>query len=643
MNWRIVDGRLEHEVEGRIHSLSASEIWTMRKSDFLFDDGIEILGYGTLSIRVSEVEGNNVEIYVASEGHEVNLPRHLFPLSDYVIVEQGFWIPLQLREIEIVNSLVVSHNLLSSEGLTGKNYVELLRLKHSRSIEVKVPSSALENITFSKELMERPNLKLTPYPYQLIGIDWLCSLFRESVGGILADQMGLGKTLQLIALTVHAVNSLSATDSPVLIIVPNSLKENWRSEFVKFAPSTHQPHLHTGTERDRSLSVLASKNVIITTYDILNRDIDLLREINWRLIICDEAQSLKNYKTQRRISVSSLKAECKFMATGTPVENNLQDLWSLMDLVQPGIMGDFRTFQSMFQSNPIDASTVGNAVKPLVLRRKTAEVLDDLPAQIRKDEIIEPTAEFAEYYEIIRRESESRESAVSHMEVLQTLRLYCCYPPLVIKELGSIYDAKAERLLEITDNISAQGDQKVIIFTGFHDSTDYLIKLMESQYPSALIIFLDGRIRDTVERMKLLQKFEEKEGFAVLIANPRVAGEGLNITTANHVIHFNLDWNPQKEDQASARVIRPGQKRTVFIHRMFYMETVEEHINLRSLEKRDVANAALLGAEGEAGEKSIKDALSMSPLVGYSSGPNQVIKFTDTKVQWAAAKIGDML
>ena len=641
MDWQIVDGRLERNINDKLSLLSATEIWNMRKNDFLLNESIEILGYGNLYIQVSGSKVNSVKIFVKSEGHEVNLPRSYFPLLDYVVIEDGFWIPLYAREIEVVNSLVNLHNILDQNGLTGKNYVELLKLKHSKSIEVRISQNAIENISFSKNLFEKPNLNVAPYPYQKSGIDWLCSLFNESVGGILADQMGLGKTLQLISLVIFAVNSAAKSNSPVLIIVPNSLKENWRNEFAKFAPITHQPYLHGGPERDRSLSTLMAQNIVLTTYDMLNRDIDFFREIQWRLVVCDEAQSLKNYRTQRRISVSTLKADCKFMATGTPVENNLQDLWSLMDLVQPGIMGDLKTFQNMFESNARDASIVGDAVKPLVLRRKTSEVLTDLPEQIIKDEIIEPSTEFAEYYEKIRSESQSTSSSISRMEVLQTLRLYCCYPPLVFKDLGPIFDAKAERLLEITDNICAQGDEKVIIFTSFHDSTDYLVKLMNSQYPFALTFFLDGRIKDISERTNILKEFEREDRFAILIANPRVAGEGLNITTANHVIHFNLDWNPQKEDQASARVIRPGQKRTVFIHRLFYEGTLEEHINMRTIEKREVANAVLLGAEEEAGEKSIVMALSISPLFRYSLNSRNITEITTSNIQWSAAKRRD--
>jgi SNF2 family DNA or RNA helicase len=222
------------------------------------------------------------------------------------------------------------------------------------------------------------------------------------------------------------------------------------------------------------------------------------------------------------------------------------------------------------------------------------------------------------------------------MQIIQTLRLFCCYPPLVIKSLGSISDAKAERLLDILDNIAAQVDEKAIIFTGFHDSADYLNKFISRQFPGVFVAVYDGRIKDTADRELIRKKFSDFPGFAVLIANPRTAGEGLNIVSANHVIHFNLDWNPQKENQASARVLRPGQERTVFIHRMFYKGTVEEYIHARAEHKSQIAQAALSAAEHEADSKSIEQALSMTPLFGYYSRNSISIPKSPSSIDWSA-------
>lgn len=632
MGFRVVDGRIELDSDGSTNTLQASAVFKNRINDFLLPGGIEILGYGALFISVTSAESSPIEIGVIVEGHEFRLERSFFPLLDYVVLDENLWIPLYDREVSIVNSLVLNDRLLDSDKVRARSYVELLKLKHSGELDVRLPEDASGILSYSSESTSFPSLKIEPFEYQRKGINWLISLYSERVGGILADQMGLGKTLQFIALTVFAVDNNLSGQGRVLIVVPNNLKENWKAEFKKFASESHQPYVHAGNDRERTLRFLEAQSITLTTYDTLIRDIESLREINWSLILCDEAQSLKNIRTQRRICLASLKADCKFLATGTPVENELLDLWSLMDLVHPGIMGEAKTFQNFFDNNSDDALSMGHAVRPLVLRRRTREVLTELPPEIKTDQIIEGTEDFAFLYEELKQASGN----TSSMALLQTLRLFCCYPPLVIKSLGAINDAKADRLLDILDAIASQGDEKVIVFTGFHDSADFLGSFIRRQYPNVSVAIYDGRVKDTLDRDRILKEFSNQSGFAVLIASPRTAGEGLNITSANHVVHYNLDWNPQKENQASARVMRPGQQRTVFIHRLIYRGTVEEYINSKATHKVELANAAMSGAESEADSKSIQEALSMRPLFGYYSEAAVSSPVLPTNVDWSA-------
>ena len=623
-SWQIVDGRLEVEENSEFRTMRAQEIWDNRDSDTILVNKIELLGYGELCIDISNVEKELPRIIVKSEGHEFVLAKNFFPLLDYVIVQKDFWIPLYVNEVDIVNRIVSSFDILTKQPISAIAYVELMKLKYSRLLEVRV--GQLPDLYFDTTVpnFELPNLKVTPYDYQKEGMRWLISIYNSGISGILADQMGLGKTIQLLALALHAITFPRDTSIRVLIVVPNSLLENWKSEFKKFVSDSYDIYVHSGPERERYAGALEGHDIILTTYDTLNRDCEFLEQLEWNLIICDEAQSLKNNRTIRHQSISRLRSSCKILATGTPVENQLMDLWSMMNLILPGIMGDEKNFRLTYDNNPIDAFLLGQSMRPLILRRKTREVLSQLPPEVKKDEIINPTPEFSRIYEIIR-----SDVSVGSIEKLQTLRLYCCYPPLVVKDIGSIEDAKAERLLEILDSVQMHDNEKVIIFTSFHDSSDYLSSLLRSQYPGSAVYQLDGRIKDKIKREEILNSFKDYVGFSILIASPRVAGEGLNIVSANHVIHFNLDWNPQKEDQASARVSRPGQEKTVFVHRLFYLNTVEEYINQIAENKRQLAERVLIHSEMEGSQKSITEALSFRPsndLDGSENSANGSIR-----------------
>ena len=442
-------------------------------------------------------------------------------------------------------------------------------------------------------------------------------MFENGLGGILGDQMGLGKTVQLIALAIYGVKRADRNNTNILIVVPSSLKGNWREEFIKFSPN-HQPYIHTGPDRKFLAKDLAKNRIILTTYGNLISDIDLLKAIPWELIICDEAHSLKNPDAQRRIALSLLNCKSKFLATGTPIENELMDLWSLMDLIRPGIMGERGEFKSQCEHDSSYGEQIGNSIKPLILRRLVADVLKSLPPIIEIDEVLECEAIFARAYENLRLGLVSMTKSMPTIAILQKLRMFCCYPVLVSPELAGVNDVKIDRLLEILDEIMIQENDKVLVFTSFHNSADYLLQMLSREYDGNFVRVIDGR-DDQETRDAIIHEFSQAKGFSILIANPRAAGEGLNIVAANHVIHFNREWNPQKENQANARARRPGQTKTVFVHRMFYKDTIEEVISERLLEKIDLADGTLLPTELEGDNKSIDRALTISPIMNYAS------------------------
>lgn len=596
--------------------VSAMDFWKRRVDDFTSPEGLALTGTARPRLVVRSSEPPVLDLEFENETGIHKFPRD-FPLPiDHVVLEE-FWMPVYGEEMVKINGFL--HDTKSQIGceVTSNLYIELISAQHQGHLSVIVEKDSPSKISVKNYSNSIPELKITPYDYQIPGISWLLNMFENGLGGILGDQMGLGKTVQLIALAIYGVKRADRNNSNILIVVPSSLKGNWREEFIKFSPN-HQPYIHTGPDRKFLAKDLAKNRIILTTYGNLISDIDLLKAIPWELIICDEAHSLKNPDAQRRIALSLLNCKSKFLATGTPIENELMDLWSLMDLIRPGIMGERGEFRSQCELNSSYGEQIGNSIKPLILRRLVADVLKSLPPIIEIDEVLECEAIFARAYENLRLGLVSMTKSMPTIAILQKLRMFCCYPVLVSPELAGVNDVKIDRLLEILDEIMIQENDKVLVFTSFHDSADYLLQMLSREYDGNFVRVIDGR-DDQETRDAIINEFSQAKGFSILIANPRAAGEGLNIVAANHVIHFNREWNPQKENQANARARRPGQTKTVFVHRMFYKDTIEEVISERLLEKIDLADGTLLPTELEGDNKSIDRALTISPIMNYAS------------------------
>lgn len=610
--------------EGQIFAVSGSEqllvpaldFWKRRLDDFTSPEGLALTGTARPRLVIRSSNPPTLDLEFENETGVHKFPAN-FPLPiDHVILDE-FWMPIYVEEMVAIKEFLTETKSVIGCEVTSNLYIELITEQHQGHLIVIVEKKSAEKISIKNYSDSIPELKITPYDYQIPGISWLINMFENGLGGILGDQMGLGKTVQLIALAIYGVKRADRNNSNILIVVPSSLKGNWREEFVKFSPN-YQPYFHTGPDRKFLARDLVKNRIILTTYGNLITDIDLLKTIPWELIICDEAHSLKNPDAQRRIALSLLKCKSKFLATGTPIENELMDLWSLMDLIRPGVMGERNEFRSQCEADSSYGEEIGSSIKPLILRRLVADVLKSLPPIIEIDEVLECEAVFAKAYEDLRLGLVSMTKSMPTIAILQKLRMFCCYPVLVSPELAGINDVKIDRLLDILDEIMIQENDKVLVFTSFHDSADYLLQMLSREYDGKFIQVIDGR-DDQETRDAIIKEFSQNPGFSILIANPRAAGEGLNIVAANHVIHFNREWNPQKENQANARARRPGQTKTVFVHRMFYKDTIEEVISERLLQKIDLADGALAATELEGDNKSIDRALTISPIMNYAN------------------------
>jgi len=450
------------------------------------------------------------------------------------------------------------------------------------------------------------------YPYQKDGWQWLSFLWREGLGAILADEMGLGKTIQIIALLASPERDHAA---PSLIVAPTTLLENWRRELAKFAPAL-KTHIHQGSRRTGDYRVLEPYDVTITSYDTVVRDGSMFRMIDWRIVVLDEAQAIKNPDTRRSQAVRQLPRRSGIAVTGTPVENRLRDLWSLADFAVPGLLGDVAAFEQRFQDDLDGAAGLEPLVTPIMLRRLVSEVAKDLPERINIPQVLSLTEDEATDYERIRLDTLAEYGGAATLVALTRLRMYCAHPMLLddvpwSNEMALRF-SKLARLFEIVDEVFASR-QKILVFTSYNRIAAKIVDIARQNY---------GVMADTINgstpveiRQTIVDRFSAETGPALLALNPRAAGVGLNITAATHVVHYNLEWNPAVEDQASARAHRRGQTRPVTVHRLFFGNSVEEAVNDRLARKRELSGTAVIGVEGsDADMADIGRALRASPI-----------------------------
>ncbi len=442
--------------------------------------------------------------------------------------------------------------------------------------------------------------------YQKFGYKWLKTLDFYKLGGILADDMGLGKTLQIIAVML---SSYKNSKYPSLVIVPTSLVFNWCAELDKFAPGlTYLAVTGPMEERRRLIESIDRYDVIITTYPLIRRDIDLYSAHTFKYCILDEAQYIKNPSSQNARVVKQLKAESRFALTGTPMENNLYELWSIFDFVLPGYLYSYDTFSKKYvpaasSSYGQDAlSDLSRQIKPFILRRIKKEVLDELPDKLENTMVAELTEEQKRLYlaflnnvrSEIKKEIEEEGFERSRMRILAALtrlRQLCCHPSLFVENYNG-ESGKLQLLEEILRN-SIAGGHRILVFSQFTAMLQIIKdRLMEQKIPC---LYLDGAT-PAHERGNLVNSFNEGVGKVFLISL-KAGGTGLNLTGADTVIHYDPWWNPAVEEQATDRAYRIGQKNLVYVMKLVAKGTIEEKILALQEKKRQLIDAVIQPGE----------------------------------------------
>lgn len=564
------------------------------------------------AIHVSSVDGY-IQVAVGVKAGE-----HFEPLADFrdqVIVSEC-WYPIQKEAFETLSAWVRSLNGLS-DGTNG-TLATLISLRTRQDLPGvlidTVDASAGRGVAASAHSIT--GLQASLYPYQVEGVSFLRLIAEQGVGCILADEMGLGKTLQVIAVLLNEKNSARG---PSLVVAPATLLENWRRELRTFAPNL-SVLIHAGSDRPGIVSRFGQVDVVVVSYETAIRDEPLLSSLHWNILALDEAQNIKNPEAQRAAVVKRLPRRVSIAITGTPLENHIQDLWSLTDFVLPGLLGDLVAFRAQYRDEVEDAVKLGQLVAPVILRRRVLEVAKDLPEKIEIPQPLLMPLALAKAYESLRLQTLNEYGPAGGLVATSKLRMLCAHPSLVgLSDSLTLDDMpKMDRLFEILEEVFAAGE-RALVFSTYQAIADLLKQELELRYPKGFFAVIDGRV-PVVDRQPIIDAFFSSGTFGALLLNPKAAGAGLNITAANHVIHFNPEWNPALTDQATARAYRRKQTRPVTVHYLYFLGTVEEVVVDRAAFKRELAGEAVTGHEGNVEPLDIARALQVSPLSDYQKG-----------------------
>ncbi|MEV7037747.1 DEAD/DEAH box helicase [Amycolatopsis sp. NPDC051061] len=455
-----------------------------------------------------------------------------------------------------------------------------------------------ERLTAAPEPQAPPaGLAATLRDYQLRGLQWLATVTGLGLGGCLADDMGLGKTVTLIALHLHRASG------PTLVVCPASLLGNWEREIRRFAPGVPVRRFHGGA---RSLEdVDDTAGFVLTTYGTLRTDPAPLAAIRWGLLVADEAQHVKNHRSGTAKALRLVPAAARVALTGTPVENTLSELWAILDWSAPGLLGSLGEFRTRWAKpieagDPAAAERLSRLLRPFLLRRRKSDpgIAPELPAKTETDRPVALSPEQAALYEAVVREMMADIAASDGIarrgrivKLLTALKQICNHPAQYLKEPGG-RSGKLELLDELLDTILAEGGA-VLVFTQYVAMARLLEQHLAARGIGTLLLHGGTPVK---RREELVERFQTGE-VPVFLLSLKAAGTGLNLTRADHVVHFDRWWNPAVEDQATDRAYRIGQTRPVQVHRLVAEGTVEDRIAAMLREKRALADAVLAGGE----------------------------------------------
>lgn len=525
----------------------------------------------------------------------------------YHRLKDGTFLSLEDNDdIDFLNDLLLGTDIKYEEITENKIYLPMYRslyldriMQKMNNVSIKKNETYKEviyDIEDKKEIQDLtlPNsLEPTLREYQKIGFKWLKALDTYKFGGILADDMGLGKTLQLISIILSYKEEELINQKPILVVCPSSLSLNWKNEINKFA-SNIKTQVISGSldQRKRQIRMVEKYDVVITSYDLLKRDIEYYQELDYefRYVIADEAQYIKNSNTQNAKAIKQIKAETRYALTGTPIENSLSELWSIFDFIMPGYLFGYRKFKELYEMPIVKDNDKQAMVKlkqliePFILRRTKKEVLTELPDKtitILNNEMEEEQEKIYLSY-LAQAKTELQEeigirgfgnSQIKILALLTRLRQICCHPSLFIENYKGD-SSKLNQCIEITKD-AIQSGHKILLFSGYTSMFDMIEKELKKEKISYLKLTGQTKVN---ERVDLVDQFNENSDIKVFLISLKAGGTGLNLTGADMVIHYDPWWNLSAENQATDRAYRIGQKNNVQVYKLITKNTIEERI-----------------------------------------------------------------
>ena len=545
-------------------------------------------GYMSMKLDIDGVDSNEYREIFSSYKNNNRLYR----------MKNGAYLDLKDKDIEQAFKLIDILNIYNdfdNMKIQNNKAIYLEKLIEDEDLSFVNGSKYVSNVVKKFDKVKSKNyevpkdLNATLRDYQVSGFEFFKTLSNYQFGGILADEMGLGKTIQTIAFL------LSNKDKKSIVITPTALIYNWKNELEKFAPTLKVGLLHAAkSEREKILDNIDNYDVILTTYTTYKNDIDKYKNINFDYCIIDEAQNIKNPDAIITKAIKNVNAKVRFALTGTPIENNLMELWSIFDFIMPGYLYNKSKFKSIFVNNDKNIIELKNLIKPFILRRTKKEVITELPDKIEQKIIIDLEKEHKRAYKgyvnlITRKIKENNQDNITVFSYLTKLRQLCLSPELMVKN----YQGKNSKLDVLINIINDSSDEKILVFSQFTKVLEVIGKRLNEENIS--YSYLDGKT-SAKDRVKLVEEFNTNNNKVFLISL-KAGGTGLNLTSANIVVHFDPWWNPAVEDQASDRAHRIGQKNVVNVIKLIAKGTAEERvINLQETKKElieDVINGNL--------------------------------------------------
>lgn len=470
-------------------------------------------------------------------------------------------------------------------------------------------------------------LQATLRPYQQRGYDWLLKNTALGMGSLLADDMGLGKTLQVISLLLKFRQEGRFKKQKGLVVLPTTLLTNWQKEIARFAPAL-KPIIYHGSTRKLPDDKTQDYDLLLTTYGVVRSDLDKLKKTSWAIVIIDEAQNIKNADTEQTKAVKALKAPIRIALSGTPVENRLSEFWSIMDFVNKGYLGGVSKFNEEF-GKPIQQERdhqkldlFRRITSPFLLRRVKTDrsIISDLPDKIENNQFCSLTSEQAALYESVVQESlraiQQKDGVARRglvLKLMTSLKQIGNHPRQYLKQGtdNPAISGKATLLLNLLENIYAS-HEKVLIFTQYQEMGELLCQFIQQSFGTQPLFLHGGTSRPDRDRM--VEQFQKNRSDHTFILSLKAGGTGLNLTQANHVIHYDLWWNPAVEAQATDRAFRIGQTKNVLVYRLMNQGTLEEKIDAMIRSKKELADLSVKTGEtwlGDLSDAELKELVAL--------------------------------